>query len=147
MARAHEHLGWRSLTILVLCGAVAGFAVPTIASSLVQQVRHEPGVRLLPAPHTPTSATVQAAPPTPASQANAPVTRLTTKQLERKYPLPRRPTLSGTLVQPHAHPLPVPELPAATAPKAPSAPKPPTEHAPTKPTTKGTGGAVAPPAK
>lgn len=132
------------MTALAFCGAVAGFMLPTIASSLVQQVKHEPAVRLLPVPRTPASATLPPSPATPAEQSTAPVTRLTTKQLERKYPLPRRPSLSGTLVKPQQ---PAVSRQEALAPTTTPAPKPATKQAPTKPTVSGTGGAAAPSGK
>lgn len=46
-------LGWRALVGIGLCGAVVGFAIPAIASSLVRRERQQPKVRLLPAPKLP----------------------------------------------------------------------------------------------
>lgn len=57
-----SHVGWRALLALVCSGALAGFVVPTIASSLVRQERRQPSVRLLRAPRLPASET-QITPP------------------------------------------------------------------------------------
>jgi hypothetical protein len=112
MLRRRSHLGWRSLASLVFCGAVAGFAIPTIASSLVQQVKHEPAVRLLPAPRLPASETQPAPPdsvpiPTPAPSPIQPVRppkALTRRELERKNPPPRLPSLPAPTVRAEAAP-------------------------------------------
>ncbi len=48
-------LSWRALAGIGLCGAVVGFAIPAIASSLVRRERQQPNVRLLPAPKLPES--------------------------------------------------------------------------------------------
>lgn len=52
-----SRIGWRGLLALGCSGAVAGFTVPAIASSLIQQERRQPSVRLLRAPHLSTSET------------------------------------------------------------------------------------------
>jgi hypothetical protein len=129
MLRRRSHLGWRSLASLVFCGAVAGFAIPTIASSLVQQVKHEPAVRLLPAPRLPASETQPVPPnsvpiPTPApypiQTVRAPKA-LTRRELERKNPPPRLPSLPAPTVSPRAEAAPPshekPATPTVTVPK------------------------------
>lgn len=79
---ARRQIGWRALLALACSGAVAGFTLPAIASSLVQQERQQPAVRLLRAPRLPSSETQipqseSAAPPEPK-------TGLTLHQLEQR---------------------------------------------------------------
>jgi hypothetical protein len=57
MTSNYSQPGWRVLTSLAFCGAAAGFIVPAIGSSLVQQEKRQPAVRLLPAPRLPASET------------------------------------------------------------------------------------------
>ena len=57
MSSSHSQVGWRALTALAFCGAAVGFTVPAIGTSLAQQEKQQPAVRLLPAPHIPPSET------------------------------------------------------------------------------------------
>lgn len=105
MDSRRSSLGLRSLSVLVMCGVVAGFAMPMIASSLLAQVRHEAPVRLLPALR-PSPSEAQ---PTPASPlvggAALPIhsdthpRHLTQGQLRRKIPPPALPGLSAPTVR------------------------------------------------
>ncbi len=55
MSNQRSQIGWRALTGLAFCGAALGFTVPAIGTSLAQQERQQPPVRLLPAPRIPPS--------------------------------------------------------------------------------------------
>lgn len=79
---AHAKIGWRALLALACSGALAGFAVPAIATSLVQQEKQQPNVRLLRAPRIPSS---EARPPQSESATPPePQTGLTLSQLEQR---------------------------------------------------------------
>jgi hypothetical protein len=72
MGSTRTRLGWQALVGVGLCGAVVGFAVPSIAASLIRRERQQPSVRLLPAPRLPESETRpslpgEATPSTPAT--------------------------------------------------------------------------------
>lgn len=122
--RARARLGARTLAALVLSGAAVGFAVPALASSLIRQERHQPAVRLLPAPRIPRGAspTVQPETTVPGS---APITIqrrrlrvLTPAQLERKTPRPQSRLAGAPRVTRRAAPITAPS--PATAPVAPA---------------------------
>ncbi len=95
-----SQIGWRALLALAATGALAGFTVPAIASSLIQQERHQPSVRLLRAPRIPPSETQ-----TPPSEAAlTPHTRtmkaprvLTLGELERRARRTTSPRLHVTV--------------------------------------------------
>lgn len=137
-------IGWRALFALACSGTLAGFTVPAIATSLVQQEKQQPKVRLLRAPRLPSSETQIPSPEsrTSAIQKTTPIRApqpLTLSQLEKKarrLPSPRityRPNVRQT-------PSVVPN-PSTTAPS-------PAHSKPTpKPTPKATTGPVPNPPK
>lgn len=112
-------IGWRALLALACSGTLAGFTVPAIATSLVQQEKQQPKVRLLRAPRLPSSETRP-----PQSESAAPPrsqTGLTLSQLEQRArrTAPRIPSARAnrqSLAPPHiaqgTHQIP----PAASAP-------------------------------
>lgn len=159
---AQAKIGWRALLALACSGALAGFTVPAIATSLVQQEKQQPKVRLLRAPRIPSSETQI---PVPESRTSAlthttPIRApqpLTLSQLEKKarrLPSPRityRPNVrqtpsavptSSTTAPLQTHPTPTPK--AKTGPvtnphnKAPA----PAKAAPTTPSAAPSGGNV-----
>jgi hypothetical protein len=142
------HLGPRAFLGLALCGAALGFTVPAIASSLIQQERRQPAVRLLPAPHlprTPVQPTGTSAVPIPNATLPAEPTKqpraLTPAQLKQKNPPPRSRILPVPRVRhapaPVATPSPSSSRPTTVAPTHKKGP-----NATTDPRT--SGGALAP---
>jgi hypothetical protein len=90
MSGRQRQLGWRAMTGLAFCGAATGFTVPAIASSLVQQEKREPAVRLLPAPRLPSSETdptpsvaIPSAPPSVAQPSPLGMSKLEQKEFRR----------------------------------------------------------------
>jgi hypothetical protein len=126
--RARARLGARTIAALVLSGAAVGFAVPALASSLIRQERHQPHVRLLPAPRIPRGAAPSVQPETTVP-GSAPITIqrrrlrvLTPAQLERKTPRPQSRLAGAPEVRRQAGPIATPSptvrtSPATTAPK------------------------------
>jgi hypothetical protein len=145
------HIGWRALLALTFSGAVAGFALPAIISSLIRQERHQPTVRLLRAPRLPSSETQP-----PQSESGAPPesqTGLTLRQLEQRArrTAPRIPparTSRQSITSPHiaqgTHQLPPASAPAQTGSQTPK-----TTSTTTQPTTpkKNPKASTAPPKK
>jgi hypothetical protein len=145
-------IGWRALLALACSGTLAGFTVPAIATSLVQQEKQQPKVRLLRAPRLPSSETrplqsESAAPPE--SQ-----TGLTLSQLERRVrrTAPRIPSARAnrqSIAPPHiaqgTHQI----LPAASAPAQAGSQTPKTTSTTTQPTTpkKNPKASITPPKK
>jgi len=139
-------IGWRALLALACSGTLAGFTVPAIATSLVQQEKQQPKVRLLRAPRIPSSETQIPSPEprTPAIQHTAPIRApqpLTLSQLEKKARRLRSPRItlgpnvrqtpsavptSSTPAPLPTHPTPTPTPKATTVP----VPNPPSNKAP-----------------
>jgi len=160
-------IGWRALLALACSGTLAGFTVPAIATSLVQQEKQQPKVRLLRAPRIPSSETQIPSPESKAAiQHTAPIRApqpLTLSQLEKKarrLPSPRitfRPNArqtpsavptSSTTVPLPAHPKPTPKptpIPKATTGPVPNPPsnKAPAPAAPSGGNANGSGGTSA----
>lgn len=130
MTAKHSQLGWRIMTGLVLCGAAAGFTVPAIGSSLVQQEKREPAVRLLPAPRLPSSETqpipsttlpvepVPTAPPRPLGLSRAEQREF--RQFQHSYKTIKKDE-PGTSAP--AAPVYVPTVPTSSPPSSSSTPK------------------------
>ncbi len=157
---AQAKIGWRALLALACSGALAGFTVPAIATSLVQQEKQQPKVRLLRAPRIPSSETQIPSPEsrTSAIQQTAPIRApqpLTLSQLEKKarrLPSPRItlrsnvrqtpsavPTYSTTAPLP-THPTPTPKATIGPVPNSPSKAPAPAKGVPTTPPTAPSGG-------
>jgi hypothetical protein len=117
-------IGRRALLALACSGALAGFALPAIASSLIAQERHQPPVRLLRAPPVPTS-TSQAVSESPGptgsrSDGRKPPLPLTLRQLERRARLADKATArvrlrAAKLQPPAASPQPTAPAPISSA--------------------------------
>ena len=131
-------IGWRAMLALACSGTLVGFTVPAIATSLVQQEKQQPKVRLLRAPRIPSSET---RPPQNESAARPrSQTGLTLSQLEQRArrTAPRIPSARAnrqSLAAPHiargTHQIP----PAASAPAQPGSQTPKTTSTTTQPTT------------
>jgi hypothetical protein len=115
-----SQIGWRALLTLACCGATAGFAVPAIVSSLVQQERRQPSVRLLRAPRLPSSETQIPLPESAIASGRRagsiavprPLTRRELRELERKER--RTPSILSNLGE-HSR---TAEIPPASAPQS-----------------------------
>ncbi|MFI4990111.1 MAG: hypothetical protein ACHQHO_04245 [Solirubrobacterales bacterium] len=99
--RGRSRISLRALLGLVLCGALAGYTLPALASSLIRQEKRQPDVRLLP---TPPARVEQPSPePEQTDEATTPITiapgkrpkPLTRAQLKRKNPPPPARILAG----------------------------------------------------
>jgi hypothetical protein len=155
-------IGWRALFALAFSGVLAGFTVPAIATSLVQQEKQQPKVRLLRAPRLPSSETQLPSPEsrTSAIQQTAPIRTpqpLTLSQLEKKarrLPSPRItfrpngrqttsavPPSSATAPSPaHSKPTPEPKAKIEPVPNPSSKAPAPAKTAPTTPPAAPSGG-------